>query len=195
MNLMNEIILYKPPIRIIEYDLIVRGLLILSMLTSTIMYYYARCVNMQKKTSEQMQLIRDSIMVSRLDSMDAKLEKAHSDIVLLGKLYPEMNERTVTIGDSTATWHVPFLYYSDTIIVNYNIVDLATDSIVKSGHAEYACLNVVKYLNRNTEITIPSGAVLIVTKAVRIARWYNNSTIPRDITEEAKIALQSKSRC
>ena len=122
MNLMNEIILYKPPIRTMEFDILIRGLCIISMLATIFMYYYAGNAIMKRKKNEQIQVIRDSIMASRLDLIDAKLEKAQSDIILLGKLHPEMNERTITIGDSTATWSVPFLYYSDTIIVNYNIV-------------------------------------------------------------------------
>jgi len=193
-NLMNEIILYRPSVRVPGFNNIINILLIISSIYTLILAYYARLSIIERKNRKEEKIRQANALEFRLYSIEQKLKVAESDISLLSNLYPEMYERTVTIGNSSATWRIPSIYYSDIVILQYNIVDIATNTVIKRSQAEYSCLNVVSYLNPNTEIVIPAGATLVVVKAVRISRWYNNIDIPVDITADAKANLEMKAR-
>jgi predicted RNase H-like nuclease (RuvC/YqgF family) len=124
--------------------------------------------------------------MSNMSSLLSEFKKITEYIGVLKNYFPQLQERTITIGsDPSATWTPTFAHSGDTIILKYNIVDVMTNK----------CLNdIVQSLSiimpETKTIAIPAGAKLAVLSARN--KSPKKFIYLKDITHYAKEALEYK---
>jgi hypothetical protein len=209
---MDSLAVYDPPVKINDVDTLVRILFLVSAVISIGVSYSTRQSFLEKKKCDDevralliLEAIRSSkeklaetnesdyldIVVPRLDSMEQRVQNMANDLVLLSKLCPQMSDRTITMGIANATWPIPSIYHGDTVTLQYSLVDLITNEVIRECQVEYTCLSVSTYLNPNTDIKILAGTKIVVTKATRASRGIRDITGGFDMTTDAKAALET----
>lgn len=123
---------------------------------------------------------------TNMTTLLAEFKKITEYIAMLKVYFPQLQERTLTIGNEmNATWTPTFAHSGDTIILKYNIVDVMTNK----------CLNdIVQVLTltmpETKKINIPAGAKLAILSARN--KSPKKFIYLKDITHYAKEALEYK---
>lgn len=201
----------QSPFRNHEIDLVVRALVILAALASI----YSSC--RRKKSLDQKEeadknvkslLILEACRIAdektvkevdeytgisspRLDAMEAKVKQMARDLSYLRSLCPLMNDRKITFGTPDSMWPIPSLAHGDFVMVHYTLVDVIDETVVKTHHAQHLQLGVTGLPVPCTEIPLPAGTRIVVTKATRIPRGVRDMENSIDLTSSAKVALES----
>lgn len=218
-SFMSSLALYEPNYKI-EISPLMGGLIFITCISGLVFTYSSRVDQVEKNKREEevrsllvFEAIRRSnelleqqkgletleykkLLIPRIDTLDERLAKVADDLKVLYKICPEMSQRKVTIGGRGATWYVSSIRYADTVIIEYELVDIASSELLESSQVEYSCLYMASTygganLQPDAEIIIPAGARMIVTKASRFPRGLDRyGSI--DMTEEAKAMLETK---
>lgn len=216
---MNSLAFYEPNYKV-EISPFMGGLLFITCISGLVFTYSSRVDQLEKNKREEevrsllvFEAIRRSNelleqqkgletleyknkLIPRIDTLDERLAKVADDLKILYKICPEMSQRKVTIGGRGATWYISSIRYADTVIIEYDLVDIASSELLESSQVEYSCVYIpsaygVANLQADAEIIIPAGAKMIVTKAYRYPRGLDRyGSI--DMTEEAKATLETK---
>lgn len=124
--------------------------------------------------------------MNNMATLLVEFKKITEYIGMLKTYFPQLQERTLTIGsDPNATWTPTFAHSGDTIILKYNIMDVMTNK----------CLNdIVQVITitmpETKKITIPAGAKLAILSARN--KSPKKFIYLKDITHYAKEALEYK---
>lgn len=218
-NFMNSLAFYEPNYKV-EISPFMGGLLFITCISALAFTYSSRVDQLEKKKREEevrsllvFEAIRrsnelleqqkgletleyKSLIIPRLDTLDERLSKVADDLKILYKICPEMSERKITIGGKAATWYISSIRYADTVIIEYDLIDIASSVLLDTSQVEYSCLYTASTyaganLQADAEIIIPAGAKIIVTKAYRYPRGLDRyGSI--DMTDEAKVALETR---
>ena len=218
-NFMNSLAVYQPNYKV-EVSLFTGGLLIITCISGLLLNYSSRVDLLEKKKRDEevrsllvFEAIRrsnelveqqkgmetqeyKSVIIPRIDTMEERLSKMANDLKVLYKICPEMSQRKITIGGKGATWYISSLRYADTVIIEYDLVDIVTSELLESSQAQYSCIYIASVygganLQTDAEIIVPAGIKMIVTKAYRFPRGLDRyGSI--DITEEAKAILETR---
>ena len=209
LSTMSQVV--HSPFRTHEIDLVVRILVILAALSSI----YSSC--RRKKSLDQKEeadknvksllileacriadekLVKDvdeytGISSPRLDAMELKVKEMARDLSYLRTLCPLMNDRKITFGKADSMWPIPSLGHGDFVIVHYTLVDVLDETVVKTSRAQHLDIGVPGCPVPATEILLPAGTRIVVTKAVRIPRGVRDMENSVDLTSSAKVALES----
>lgn len=202
LSTVNQVI--HSPFRNHEIDLVVRILVIIAALSSI----YSSC--RRKKALDEKEeadknvkslLILEASRIAeqnlgeysspRLDAMELKVKEMTRDLCYLRTLCPLMNDRKISLGTLDSMWPIPSLGHGDFVMVHYTLLDVLDDTVVKSDHAHHLQLGVTGFPSPPTEILLPAGTRIVVTKATRIPRGVRDVENSIDLTSSAKVALES----
>jgi len=218
-SFMSSLVVYDPNYKV-EISPFMGGLLFITCISGLLMSYSSRVDLLEKKKRDEevrsllvFEAIRrsnelvdqqkgmetqeyKSKLIPRIDTMEERVTRMADDLKVLYKICPEMSQRKITIGGKCATWYISSIRYADTVIIDYSIVDIVSLQVVESSQVQYSCIYSLSgygspNIDPDTEIIVPAGCKMIVTKAYRYPRGLDRyGSI--DMTEEAKAALETK---
>lgn len=186
-----------------EIDVILRILILVAALASIYSSYRKKRMADEKEDADknvQSLLLLEASRIagqndthssSRLELMESKVKSMAKNLSYLLNLCPQMNDRRLSFGTSTSMWSIPSIGHGDFVLLEYNLLDILDGSIIKSCHSQYLHLSVSGFVGTPTEILVPMGTRIVVTKATRIPKGIRDMENSIDLTNYARTALES----
>jgi hypothetical protein len=210
ISMISRFINTKYPIHTYEIDMAIRCLIIFTACLSLyVSYYKKKSIREREECDENVRsllvleasriandkLVRDiddynGSISSRLDSMESKMKKMSDNLTCLLKICPQMNDRKITYGTSDSMWPISSLSHGDLVIINYSLVDIINNSTIELCHSKHLHLTISGFPIPPTEILLPAGMRILITKASRVPRGIRDMENSIDLTNSAKAALE-----
>lgn len=127
----------------------------------------------------------------RLDEMETRVIKMTDQLSYLRKLCPQMNDRRITFATTDSNWPITYLSHGDIIVIDYTLIDIIDNTPLGSSQAKYIQTGISGLVSAPTEILLPAGVRILVTRASRIPRGIRDMENSIDLTISAKAALET----